>query len=204
MTPATSGPRATVVRRVPLPMTEPPYENDLSPAVPPAWPATATRPTQGSLALAYALPSGATAVPEPAAALRLIDLPDAEGPAGRTARTGHGLGAQVRSDPLPDPCRWSARLAQGIVEALYGHRPLQQLLRWTDDEVYAMLERRLATRRPAADGPSPLVRSVRVCQPADDIVEASVVIETGNRCRALAIRLEALDARWLCTEVAIV
>ncbi|MGH8776653.1 MAG: Rv3235 family protein [Jiangellaceae bacterium] len=195
MTPATAGMRASALRRIPLPMTEPPYDDDLSPVA--RRPERDTRPTQGSLALAYVLPSGVAAVPEPAAPLRLVDLPEHTDALDLPARRA------VQVDDLPDPCRWTARLAQGIVEALHGHRPLQQLVRWTDEEVYAMLERRLAARRPT-DGPRPLVRSVRVCQPADDVVEASVVVENGGRCRALALRLEALDARWRCTELEII
>jgi hypothetical protein len=103
------------------------------------------------------------------------------------------------SDQLPDPRRWSARLAQGIVEALYGHRPLQQLVRWTDEPVYAMLARRLASRRPNSSAARPIVRSLRVCEPTDGVVEAGIVVETGTRCRGLALRLEGLDGRWYCT-----
>jgi hypothetical protein len=127
-----------------------------------------------------------------ATSLRLVDLPHGgdAGPEPRRPPTG--------SARLPDPHRWSARLAQGIVEVLHGHRPLQQLVRWTDESVYAMLARRLAARRPRT-GSRPLVRSIRVCEPRDGVVEVSVVVEAGHRCRALAMRLEGLDGRWRCT-----
>jgi Family of unknown function (DUF6459) len=193
---ATTAAPATAIRRLALPLTEPAYEempdNPQRPPRPGLHGRVRSQGTQGSLALSYLLPSGVPAVPEVATSLRLVDLPrggDA-GPEPRRPPTG--------SARLPDPHRWSARLAQGIVEVLHGHRPLQQLVRWTDESVYAMLARRLAARRPRT-GSRPLVRSIRVCEPRDGVVEVSVVVEAGHRCRALAMRLEGLDGRWCCT-----
>ncbi len=205
----------TAVRRVPLPVTEPPFDDEAAPGrpdaavVPPGY--IPQRETQGSLALAYVLPGGVAAVPEPSAPLSLVDMPghdvpgdDADGDADRAEREVTAFVARqpTRSVQLPDPRRWAARLAQGIVEAMYGHRPLQQLIRWTDEPVYALLERRRTAQR-TRGGPRPVVRSVRVCQPGDGVVEASVVVDTGGRCRALAIRLEGLDGRWRCTALEI-
>jgi len=85
-----------------------------------------------------------------------------------------------------------------MAETLSGHRPLQQLIRWTDDEVYEMLTHRLAGRVPAV-GPRPLVRSVRLCRPRAGIVEATAVFEVSGRARALAFRLEAGNGHWRCT-----
>jgi hypothetical protein len=178
-----------------LPLTEPAYEDRPDdPQRPRAGlhRGVRNRETQGSLALSYLLPSGVPAVPEVARSLRLVDLP-----------RGGEAGSEPRRPPtgsarLPEPHRWSARLAQGVVEVLHGHRPLQQLVRWTDESVYAMLARRLAARRPST-GSRPLVRSIRVCEPRDGVVEVSVVVEAGHRCRALAMRLEGLDGRWCCT-----
>ena len=190
---ATTAAPDTAIRRVALPPTEPGYE-DLpdNPQRRGRHRGVRSQGTQGSLALSYLLPSGVPAVPEVATSLRLVDLPrggDA-GPEPRRPPTG--------SSRLPDPHRWSARLAQGIVEVLHGHRPLQQLVRWTDESVYAMLARRLVARRPST-GSRPLVRSIRVCEPRDGVVEVSVVVEAGHRGRALAMRLEGLDGRWCCT-----
>jgi Family of unknown function (DUF6459) len=214
-TPTGNERRTTVVRRVPVPVTEPPFDDESSPArfdqtVQPHADSR-QRSTQGSLALAYALPSGVPAVPEPAAPLRLVDVMahgepgDGGGPAAELAErevTAFAARRPTRSGELPDPKPWAVRLAQGIVEALHGHRPLQQLIRWTDEPVYRLLERRRSVQRPAA-GPRPLVRSVRICQPGDGVVEASVVVQTGRRCRALALRLEGLDGRWRCTALEI-
>jgi hypothetical protein len=46
------------------------------------------------------------------------------------------------------------------------------------------------------------LRSLRVCQPRFDVAEAAAVLEAGNRCWALAFRLEHRRGTWLCTAVA--
>ncbi|MGH8825298.1 MAG: Rv3235 family protein [Jiangellaceae bacterium] len=206
---------------MPVPVAEPPYDDEAAPGRPdptgPPDPHAPQHATQGALALAYLLPGGLPPVPEPAVPLRLVDAARHDVPGrddhredhgeDRTARTEREITAfaarqPTRSAELPEPRRWAVRLAQGIVEALHGHRPLQQLIRWTDEPVYTLLERRRTAQRTTA-GPRPVVRSIRVCQPGDGVVEASVVVETAGRCRALAMRLEGLDGRWRCTALEI-
>jgi len=209
---ATTAAPATAIRRVALPLTEPAYEempdDPQRPPRPGLHRGVRSQGTQGSLALSYLLPSGVPAIPEVATSLRLVDLSRGGNAGSGADSTEPALAAGARRPPtgsarLPDPHRWSARLAQGIVEVLHGHRPLQQLVRWTDESVYAMLARRLAARGPST-GSRPLVRSIRVCEPRVGVVEVSVVVEAGHRCRALAMRLEGLDGRWCCTALEIV
>jgi hypothetical protein len=216
-TESTGTERRTTVRQVPLPVAEPPYDDEFALSRQDHFGQqprehSHRRATQEALALAYVLPGGIPAVPEPVVPLRLVGVAgpgapgeDDNGDGDRAEReiTEFAARQPTRSAELPDPRRWAARLAQGIVEALHGHRPLQQLLRWTDEPVYGMLERRRTVPR-AGTGPRPLVRSVRTCQPSDGVVEASVVVETGRRCRALAMRLEGLDGRWRCTALEII
>jgi hypothetical protein len=45
---------------------------------------------------------------------------------------------------------------------------------------------------------------VRVSTSLDGAVEAVAVIDDGTRCRALAVRLEALQRRWVCTALDLV
>jgi hypothetical protein len=189
------------VRRVPLPACEPPFDDECGPRQAPASSSRSiSAAAQGSLALAPALPGGVPAVPEPASPLRLVDGVD-------EATTMAASSVPARSGPRrvrgrvpepPDPRSWSALLAQGIAEALSGHRPPQQLIRWTDEDVYEMLTHRLAVRV-RAEGARPLVRSVRICRPRMGAVEVTAVIEVAGRSRALAFRLEADDGHWRCT-----
>lgn len=108
----------------------------------------------------------------------------------------------ARAD-LPDPSVWSARITHALIEVMTGARPAPQVVRWTTPEVYAVVARRsaLAARR-AAEGRAPRarqrvrVRRVRVCEPADGVVEAAVVVQHGTRVRAIALRLVGQDGKW--------
>lgn len=95
------------------------------------------------------------------------------------------------------------RLAQAIAEVLAGARPAAQLSGHATPHVVRLLERnagRLGSRD-GAPGRRPIVESVRLGEPRDGVVEACAVIDTGGRKRALALRLEANDGKWLCTAV---
>jgi hypothetical protein len=128
---------------------------------------------------------------------------DAEvGPTGRPIR-GHvdsaedDVPAPVDVGSLPDPRTWAALLAQAVVEVLGGRRPVGQVVRWVDPEILERL--RASAPTSGATGRPVLVRRVRVSTQPDGTVEAAVVVDDGTRCRALALRLEALSRRWLCT-----
>jgi hypothetical protein len=110
--------------------------------------------------------------------------------------------------PLPDPERWAAMIGQAVVEILAGRRPPTQVVRWLDSQVYERV-RRSADALKAKEGVrragAPVrVRRVRLGPPAEGRVEAVVVVDDAVRCRALALRLEALDGRWLCTALDVV
>jgi hypothetical protein len=165
--------------------------------------------------LDLALPGGR---PEPERQLRLVGRSDPEAAAVADRRHPDELDAQALRDAaeveafcqatptptaqLPDPRRWTARLAQAALEVMAGARPVAQLVRLVDERVYAQLQLRgrAASRRP---GPKPrrVLRSVHVSQPRDGVVEATAVFWTGERCQALALRIEGWDGRWRATEL---
>jgi hypothetical protein len=193
------------IRRLPCPASDPPFDDEIG--IRPG--AKSASHTQGALALAFMLPTGVPAEPELPATLRLVDEPRGDTWAGPpdepdpfvaqfTARR------PTSGDALSEPRRWAARLAQAIMEVLYGQRPVQQLLRWTDDAVYSRIIGRLPARPRVTPGVRPTLRSIRVCTPTDGVAEASAVIQVGRRCRALAIRLEGLDGQWRCTALEII
>jgi hypothetical protein len=113
----------------------------------------------------------------------------------RQSRVEHLRDAEVRG--------WAARFAQAVTESVTGLRPTTQLVRWTTHDVFRDLDRRAqlvrraggATRRPVR----PQVRSVHVCRPSAQAAEVSVHVRHGLRSRALAMRLERRDDRWVCT-----
>ena len=142
-----------------------------------------------ALSLAPAAPSTASAQDEPTA---WGDEPDGE--PVRPPDLGR----------LPDPRRWTALLAQAVVEILAGRRPVAQVVRWVDPEIADRLRRSAAAPRRGGDGVPVRVRRVRVSTAMDGTVEAVAVVDDGTRCRAIALRLEALHRRWQCTALDLV
>jgi hypothetical protein len=212
--PATSpaAPPTRRLRLLPAPDWDPPVD-----PLPGASRGGAPRPVgqpmtgQRELALDYRFPSGVAAVPSPPA-LRVA--PPARSVGGPGAASGVPEPWTLDDDEpaatltgradLPDPRQWAARLAQGVLEVAAGARPSSQLWRWTTQEVLDDIRRRsrpatlLDSQRRRAQVPA-LVRSVRVCEPADGVVEATAIVAGRLRTRALALRLEGLNGRWLCT-----
>ena len=207
------------IRLVPRPISEPPFDDELPLSARPDLSGAPAEHVQGALALAFRIGRGVPAIPEPPAQLRLLPEPPPDGADGGAEGTRHTAIARAvdafcarqatpRAD-LPDPRRWCARLTQALVEVLAGVRPLTQLSPWVTEGVYADLTprvRALSRRRGREHGASAAparahLRTIRVCEPADGVAEASAVVQYGERCRAVALRLEGLDGKWRCTEL---
>jgi len=107
-------------------------------------------------------------------------------------------------EALPDPRRWAALLAQAVVEILGGHRPVGQIVRWVDPEIYERVRSSAPAHTRGPSGTPVRVRRVRVSTALDGTVEAAAVVDDGTRCRALAMRFEALARRWQCTALDLV
>jgi hypothetical protein len=192
----------TRLRLVPTPRWEPAEDQEPAAAAEAAPPAV-----QGALALAFALPGGLPEQPTPpplrllaGGRARAVDAPEALA-AGDESALERLFGPQATArEALPEPRAWAARIAQAVVEVLAGDRPASQLVRWTAVDVYDGIRRRARTRRPqGGQPPRAAVRSVRVCEPADGVVEACAVVRRGGRYHAVALRLQGLDGRWQCT-----
>lgn len=176
------------VRRLPLPASQPPYDDERRG---PSWPSGPE--ADGALAL--------SPVPDPAGhgptlpALRLMDAADDSDGRPRAASPSRA----ATPERLPDPRRWAAKLTQAAVEALHGQRPAQQLTRWTDEAVHHSLTRRAKARK-APSVVRPRVRAVRVCRVSPTIAEAAAIVQVGPLIEAVAVRLEATGDHWVCTE----
>lgn len=183
------------LRRLPVPACEPPYDDegaDPRRPVPSGPPGDAL---QGTLALAFVLPTGVPAVPDTPPELRLVpptpaaeDLDEAE----------FGPQPTPRED-LPEPRRWAGRLVQAVVEVLAGDRPASQLVRWTTTEVYDQVVARVVPGLPTTCPARGVVRSVHVTEPVDGVAEVAALVRRGARSTAVALRLEGMDGRWQCT-----
>lgn len=107
---------------------------------------------------------------------------------------------------LPDVHPLVERLSQAVMEVVSGQRPAAQLIRHFAPSVYSVVARRglVAARRHDGRPRRPaVVRRVRVCEPADGVVEACAVVMAHGRVRALAMRLEGIDGRWVVTAITI-
>lgn len=195
--PATTPRPVTALRRIPVRQTEPPYDDER--------PQPARSHPRGQPALALTFPDERSQRGRPALALvpPPIPVPDDETP---------------RPTPytqLPPPRPWAGRLVQGVLEVVAGDRPAAQLVRWLSAPVYAELVAAASggatrtgpgTTTLAARGSARrlvptagVVRSVHVTSPTPTSAEVCVVIARGTRCGAVALRLDGLDGRWLCT-----
>lgn len=197
------------VRRLPARRADPPYDDEVGgtgtgSTAPVGLPASVgDAVVQGALALAFAVGSAGPLprrVPPARPVLHLVP-PWQPSPGREAAAAGPGT---VRTE-LSCPASWSGRFSQALVEVLAGDRPVAQLLRWTSTEVYADLQRRvLLTVAPTAGQRRPgsgaaAVRRVHVDEPGTGVAEVAAVVRSGPRCRALALRLEGVNGRWVCT-----
>jgi hypothetical protein len=157
-------------------------------------------------------------VAEPRPALRIVpDRPPQTEPStdpeplltdGHVPSPPGSRSADPRRRTPPPAAAWARQFVQAALEAATGRRPVSQLVRWTDDEVLALISRRAAlaarldrTGTPASGGC--LVRSVRLCHLSPSVVEASAVVIDHGRCRAVAVRLEDTAGRWRVTALEI-
>jgi hypothetical protein len=109
---------------------------------------------------------------------------------------------------LPDPRPLIENLTRCVIEILAGARDLEQISRWVTDDVQRHLLKRvvLSSRARQAKGqraqrPVFTLGSTLICEPADGVVEAVVIVRGRARTRAVAIRLEGLDRRWRASAI---
>jgi Family of unknown function (DUF6459) len=136
------------------------------------------------------------------------------GSAHNVTPTPAGTSAGLRPvDELSEVRAIARSTVQAAMEVLAGIRPVHQLARRLDPRCLSALQHRACLiRREVARTNNPAlarlhrnstVRSVRVCEVADGIYEASAVVVDDVRARAVAIRLERSKQVWRVTELVI-
>ncbi|MGB3187309.1 MAG: Rv3235 family protein [Ornithinimicrobium sp.] len=100
---------------------------------------------------------------------------------------------------LPDPTAWAGQALRVVLEVMDGSRPARQLSRWVTRGIQDRAARRglLARQRGGRGHRVNLVRSVHVCTPRDGVAEVAALVVHNGRHRAVALRLEGVDGRWL-------
>ena len=186
--PASSLPPAgtlPVLRLLPVPISEPPYDDELPP---------------GRAAERRTFP----ALPSPVGPLRHLAPSPLRLVPGLPDDDDEVLSPRTPTSALPSARPVAHALVQGLLEVLAGVRPVSQLQRATSPELFLELEA-LVHARPPTTGSRPAtgaVRSLHVQHRPDGIAEVCATVQRGPRAAAIALRLEGLGGRWCCTEVA--
>ncbi len=140
----------------------------------------------------------------PARHLALVgphDSPLPFAPAGPTPRLLRPIAPDLEGLELPDAQAFGRRLLIAIFETLAGRRSVRQLAPHLSHRVYAHLCGDLERGVRPGWRQAPTIRSVRASYPAPGVSELAVVVDSGQRVRAVAARLEALDGRWRCVRL---
>jgi hypothetical protein len=120
------------------------------------------------------------------AAMRIVSLPEHWPPLADDQPPGRAAGREPGGPA--DPGQALARqFAMLLAEGLSGVRPVRQLMPWMSSRGSAQLRRLLPL---FTDGHRLRVLRVLTASPAPDVIEMTLVVASGPRTRALAIRLE--------------
>ena len=100
---------------------------------------------------------------------------------------------------LPELHAWTMKFIVSVVEVWAGRRQPAQLIRWCHRVIYMELLRKSGSQKEIGK-----IKSIHQSEPLDGICESTVLIRYGGRYRAVAIRFEGVDGRWLCTALKLI
>ncbi len=95
---------------------------------------------------------------------------------------------------LPDLHAWTLKFVVSVLEVWAGKREPAQLTRWCHQSVFSSLLRKIGSQKSVGR-----VRNIHQSEPLDGICESTITIRFGDRLRAMSVRFEGVDGRWLCT-----
>jgi|AntAceMinimDraft_1070359.scaffolds.fasta_scaffold31273_2 hypothetical protein len=118
----------------------------------------------------------------------------------------------TRTLALPNPQIFVKNFTLRALEILYGSRELAQLSRWATEDVFLTMQKRVNARirknshLPVAARSQPThsfaLGNVRMSSPRDGVVEACLLVKSGERFQTAALRIEGWDHRWKTTAFA--
>jgi hypothetical protein len=100
---------------------------------------------------------------------------------------------------LPDIRTWTMKFIVSVVEVWAGRRQPAQLIRWCHRVIYMELLRKSGSQKEIGK-----IKSIHQSEPLDGICESTVLVKFGERYRAVVIRFEGVDGRWLCTALSLI
>jgi hypothetical protein len=95
---------------------------------------------------------------------------------------------------LPDIRLWTMSFATNVLEILAGRRTPSQIAVRCHRVIYLRLISLAGTTAEIGR-----IRKIHQEEPLDGICESVITVRFGERMRALVIRTEGIDGRWLCT-----
>src|SRR5690554_2363241 len=117
----------------------------------------------------------------------------------RTTALPYKRAQRTLGGPTPLACT----VGKAVMEALLGGDPLDPYARWIEPKVASQLARqRSLARRAGLRRTTPVgVRRARAYRVSREAAEVSIVVDDGDHCRAIAMRLEDVSGHWLVTEL---
>ncbi|MBD8021096.1 Rv3235 family protein [Brevibacterium gallinarum] len=160
----------------------------------------------GELTLTRPRPRAATApgqAPSPVPAATRSPVPETR----RAAEPGTRRAAEPDQQDLVAALQAAASsLSVAIIEIFGGTRAPSSVGKWVAPDLFERIREHAAYRQQLAKAapPRPAMLSAstpRVCLVGPRVAEAAVVVSTGRRHRAVALRLEHIRNRWLVTQL---
>jgi hypothetical protein len=100
---------------------------------------------------------------------------------------------------LPDIHEMTFQFIHNVLEIWAGRRSASQVQAMCHHLIYADLQRKAGQQKLVGR-----IRKIKVTEPLDGIIESTVTVRYDDRLRAVAIRFEGLDGRWLCTALTLI
>lgn len=95
---------------------------------------------------------------------------------------------------LPDLAQWTSRFVLNVVEIWAGRRSPTQLVSQCHYKIFSELVRKSGSQKQVGH-----IRKIHIQEPLDGICEATITVRYEDRLRAILVRFEGIDKRWICT-----
>ena len=100
---------------------------------------------------------------------------------------------------LPDIHPWTMKFAVSVVEIWAGRRQPAQLIAHCHRHIYMQLLKAVGSQKEIGK-----IRSIHQNEPLDGICESTITVRYGDRLRAIVLRFEGVNGKWLCTELRLI
>jgi hypothetical protein len=97
---------------------------------------------------------------------------------------------------LPEPTKFTLAYLVSVIEVILGKRQLRQIARNTHRFVYDSIASKIG-KFPEL----PKIQRIYRSYPIEGVIEVVATLKFKARIRALVMRFEGVDGRWLCTEL---